>query len=173
MEARVSIDFKESVFGTTVNIDGADGKTMKVKIPAGIDDGMSVRIRGKGGAAPEKGGEPGDLYVRVRVKPDKRFTRDGYNIISETHVDMVEAALGTEIDVETVDGTVTIKVPAGTQSGTPFRLSGHGFIMRQDGDRGAHYVHIIVDTPTKLSKRQREILEEFRDPKNKKRGFWG
>ena len=86
--------------------------------------------------------------------------------------DHVDAALGCEIKVETVDGEVTMKVPAGTQSGTPFKLSGHGVPMRQDGDRGPHIVTVIVDTPTKLSKKQKEILEEFRGT-SKKRGFWG
>jgi molecular chaperone DnaJ len=84
---------------------------------------------------------------------------------------MVDAALGCEIEVETVDGTVTMKVPAGTQSGTPFKLSGHGVPFRADGDRGPHIVTVIVETPKNLSKRQKELLEEFRGAK--KRSFWG
>lgn len=171
-EARVTIDFKDSIFGTTVSVEDSAGKPLKVKIPAGIDDGMSIRVKGRGGDAPESGGEKGDLYVRVRVRPDKHLTREGNLILSEQHVDMVDAALGTEVEVMTVDGPVTMRVPAGTQSGTPFRLSGHGLIMRSDGDRGAHIVTIIVDTPTRLTKKQKELLEEFRSPKNKKRGFW-
>lgn len=172
-ETQVIVDFKEAVFGTTREISAPEsGKKIKVKIPAGIDDGMAVRLAGKGGAAP-KDGEPGDLYVRVRVKPDKVLTREGNIILSEAVISMADAALGCELDVETVDGKVTMKVPAGTQSGTPFRLSGHGVPMRADGDRGPHIVTIIVETPKNLSKRQRELLEEFRDPKNKKRGFWG
>lgn len=172
-EARVSISFHDAVFGTTVEVNDAAGKSLKVKIPAGIDDGMRIRIKGRGGDAPTRDGEKGDLYVCVRVKPDKNLTREGNIILSEEHISMVDAALGCEIDVETVDGKVTMKVPAGTQSGTPFRLSGHGLIMRSDGDRGPHIVTIIVETPTKLSKKQRELLEEFRDPKNRKKGFWG
>lgn len=172
-ETQVIVDFKEAVFGTTREISAPEsGKKIKVKIPAGIDDGMAVRLAGKGGAAP-KDGEPGDLYVRVRVKPDKVLTREGNIILSEAVISMADAALGCELDVETVDGKVTMKVPAGTQSGTPFRLSGHGVPMRADGDRGPHIVTIIVETPKNLSKRQRELLEEFRDQKNKKRGFWG
>lgn len=172
-ETQVIVDFKEAVFGTTREISAPEsGKKIKVKIPAGIDDGMAIRLAGKGGAAP-KDGEPGDLYVRVRVKPDKVLTREGNIILSEAVISMADAALGCELDVETVDGKVTMKVPAGTQSGTPFRLSGHGVPMRADGDRGPHIVTIIVETPKNLSKRQRELLEEFRDPKNKKRGFWG
>ncbi len=168
----VVLSFEEAVFGTTKVI-SADGKDLKVKIPAGIDDGMSIRLNGKGGPAP-KGGTRGDLYVLVRVKPHKHLTREGSIILSEARVSMVDAALGTEIDVETVDGNVRMRVPAGTQSGTPFKLSGHGVpLMRSDGDRDPHIVTLIVETPKNLSKRQKELLEEFRDPKNKKRGFWG
>ena len=84
---------------------------------------------------------------------------------------MVDAALGCEIEVETVDGPIRMKVPAGTQSGTPFKLSGHGVPFRTDGDRGPHIVTIIVETPKNLSRKQKELLEEFK--KSKKRGFWG
>lgn len=168
----VVLNFEEAVFGVT-KIITADGKELKVKIPAGIDDGMSIRLTGKGGAAP-KGGTKGDLYVSVRVKPHKHLTREGSIILSEKTISMIDAALGTEVDVETVDGNVRMKVPAGTQSGTPFKLSGHGVpLMRSDGDRGPHIVTIIVETPKNLSKRQKELLEEFRNPKNKKRGLWG
>ena len=169
--ATVVLNFEEAVFGTT-KIITTDGKDIKVKIPAGIDDGMSIRLSGKGGPAP-KGGTKGDLYVSVRVKPHKHLTRESSIILSEKTISMVDAALGTEVDVETVDGNVRMKVPAGTQSGTPFKLSGHGVpLMRSDGDRGPHIVTIIVETPKNLSKRQREILEEFKNPKNKKHGFW-
>ncbi len=167
----ITVDFKEAVFGTTKEI-SIEGKTVKLKVPAGIDDGMSIRLKGRGGPAPEgvQGGEKGDLYVTVRVKPHKVLTREGISILSEKKIDMVDAALGCEIEVETVDGPITMKVPAGTQSGTPFKLSGHGVPFRQDGDRGAHYVTIIVETPKNLSKKQKEILEEFKSAK--KRGLF-
>lgn len=168
-QTSVTISFEEAVFGTTKTV-SADGKDIKIKIPAGIDDGMSIRLRGKGGPAPEGGTERGDLYIRVRVKPHKSLTREGAIILSEQKIDMVDAALGCEIDVETVDGKITMKVPAGTQSGTPFKLSGHGVPFREDGDRGPHIVTIIVETPKNLSKKQKELLEEFKN--NKKRGFW-
>ncbi|MBQ3263951.1 DnaJ domain-containing protein [Candidatus Saccharibacteria bacterium] len=166
----VTITFEEAIFGCTktVTLDGGD---LKVKIPAGIDDGMSVRLRGKGGPAPEGGTEPGDLYVRVHVKPHKTLTREGTIILSEETIDMVDAALGCEIDVLTVDGVVRMKVPAGTQSGTPFKLSGHGVPFRADGDRGPHIVTVIVETPKNLSKKQKELLSEFK--KAKKRGIFG
>ena len=169
LQTSVTLTFEEAIFGTTKEVD-VNGESIKLKIPEGIDDGMSIRLRGKGGEAPE-GGEKGDLYVRIRVKPHKHLTREGNIILSEEKISMVDAALGCEIEVETVDGTVTMKVPAGTQSGTPFKLSGHGVPFRADGDRGPHIVTVIVETPKNLSKRQKELLEEFRGAK--KRSFWG
>ena len=170
-ETSVTISFEDAIFGTTVEVSERDSdKKIKLKVPAGIDDGMSIRLAGKGGEAPN-GGARGDLYVRVRVKPHKHLTREGNIILSEETISMVDAALGCEIDVETIDGKIRMKVPAGTQSGTPFRLSGHGVVMRSDGDRGPHIVTVTVETPTKLTKKQKELLEEFRETK-KKRGFW-
>ena len=169
-QTSVTLTFEEAVFGTEKKVD-VNGESLKVKIPAGIDDGMSIRLRGKGGPAPEGGTEPGDLYVRVRVKPHKSLTREGAIILSEQTIDMVDAALGCEIDVLTVDGTVTMEVPAGTQSGTPFKLSGHGVPFRGDGDRGPHIVTVIVETPKNLSKKQKELLEEFKGAK--KKGLFG
>ena len=169
-ETNVVLTFEEAIFGATKKI-SVDGKDLKIKIPAGIDDGMSIRLRGKGGPAPAEGTEPGDLYVRVRVKPHKSLTREGAIILSEEHISMVDAALGCEIEVLTVDGPVTMKVPAGTQSGTPFKLSGHGVPFRSDGDRGPHIVTVVVETPKNLSRKQKELLEEFKN--SKKHGFWG
>lgn len=168
-QVQVTLTFEEAIFGTTKTVD-YNGKDLKIKIPAGIDDGMSIRLRGKGGEAPTPDGEKGDLYVRIRVKPHKHLTREGNIILSEEVISMVDAALGCEIEVETVDGKITMKVPAGTQSGTPFKLSGHGVPFRADGDRGPHIVTVIVETPKNLSKKQKELLEEFRN--SKKRGFW-
>lgn len=134
-------------------------QTVKLKVPAGIDDGATIRLSGRGEAV--GGGEKGDLYVNIRVKAHKKFTREGDIILSEEHISMVDAALGTEIDVETVDGTVTMKVPAGTQSGTDFKLSSHGVPHLNNDKRGPHIVSIVVDIPTKLTKKQKEILQEF------------
>lgn len=139
-----------------------------VKIPAGIDDGATVRLREHGEAI--GGGGKGDLYVHVRVKAHKKFTREGDLILSEEHISMVDAALGTEIDVETVDGTVTMKVPTGTQSGTDFKLSGHGVPHLRGSARGAHIVSLVVDIPTKLSNKQKDLLSEFQG--SKKRGLF-
>ena len=142
---------------------GTKRKTQNIalKIPAGVDDGATIRLREHGEAIAN--GPKGDLYVNVRVKSHKKFTREGDLILSEENVGMVDAALGTEIDVETVDGPVKMKVPAGTQSGTDFKLSDHGVHHLKGNGRGAHIVTIIVDTPTKLSRHQQELLKELKD----------
>lgn len=134
-------------------------QSLKVKIPAGIDDGATIRLTGHGEAI--GGGSRGDLYVNIRVKAHKKFTREGDIILSDEHVSMVDAALGTEIDVDTVDGTIRMKVPAGTQSGTDFKLTEHGVPHLRGNGRGAHIVRIVVDTPTKLTKKQKDLLEQF------------
>jgi len=136
-------------------------QAVNLKIPAGVDDGATIRLREHGEAIAH--GPKGDLYVNIRVKPHKKFTREGDLILSTEHVGMVDAALGTEIDVETVDGPVRMKVPAGTQSGADFKLSGHGVTHLNKNSRGAHIVTIAVDTPSKLSKSQRSVLESFKD----------
>jgi molecular chaperone DnaJ len=143
---------------------------VKLKVPAGIDDGATIRLNGRGEAM--RGGEKGDLYVNVRVKPHKKFTREGDLILSDQHITMVQAALGDEIEVETVDGTLTMKIPAGTQSGSDFKLSGHGVPHLRGDGRGAHIVTVHVDTPTKLTKRQKELLQEFSVPENRKKKLW-
>lgn len=143
-------------------------KNITVKIPAGIDDGATIRLSGYGEATAN--GNKGDLYVHIRVKPHKEFTREGDLVLSKAHIDMVDAALGTEIDVATVDGPVRMKVPAGTQTGTDFKLSGHGIPHLRSDARGAHIVTVIVDTPTKLTKEQRELLEQFKT--NAKKGWF-
>lgn len=140
-------------------------QTITLKTPAGIDDGATIRLKERGEAI--GGGSHGDLYVHIRVKAHKKFTREGDIILSEEHVSMVDAALGTEIDVDTVDGKVRMKVPAGTQSGTDFKLSKHGVPHLRSESRGSHIVSIVVDTPTKLSKKQKELLEQFTGAKKR------
>lgn len=146
-------------------------QTISLKIPAGIDDGATIRLREHGEAIAN--GPKGDLYVNIRVKPHKKFTREGDLILSDEHIDMASAALGVEIEVDTVDGPIRMKVPAGTQSHSDFKLSGHGVPHLRAKSRGAHIVTIIVDTPAKLSAKQKEILEQFRIEKpDTKRKFW-
>lgn len=146
-----------------------ENQKIKLKVPAGIDDGATIRLSGHGEAIAN--GPKGDLYVSVRVKAHKKFTREGDLILSEESIDMVDAALGTEIQVDTVDGPIMMKVPAGTQSGTDFKLSGHGVPHLRSDRRGAHIVTVIVDTPTKLSKKQQELLKEFKG--SPKKGLFG
>jgi molecular chaperone DnaJ len=140
-------------------------QSIKLKVPAGVDDGATIRLKERGEAMAN--GPRGDMYVHIRVKAHKKFTREGDLILSEEHIGMVEAALGTEIDVATVDGKVRMKIPAGTQSGTDFKLSGHGVPHLRSERRGAHIVQIIVDTPTKLSKKQKDLLEQFNGTKKR------
>ncbi len=141
-----------------------------LKIPAGVDDGAMIRLREHGEAIAN--GPKGDLYVNIRVKPHKKFTREGDLILSEQTVSMTDATLGTEIEVETVDGPVRMKIPAGTQSGTDFRLSDHGVTHLKGGGRGAHIVTITVEIPTKLTKRQQELLNEFAQEQASSKKFW-
>ncbi len=144
-------------------------RKIDLKIPAGIDDGATIRLREYGEAV--QSGTKGDLYVHIRVKSHKKFTREGDLILSHETVSMVDAALGAELDVDTVDGKIRMKVPAGTQSGADFKLSGHGVPHMKKESRGAHIVTIDVETPTKLSKRQRELLEEFKADTGKRSFF--
>jgi chaperone protein DnaJ len=141
---------------------------LKIKIPAGIDDGATIRLRERGEAI--AGGAKGDLYVHIRVRADKKFTREGDIILSEERISMVDAALGCEIEVDTIDGPIRMRIPAGTQSGTDFKLSGRGVPHTGRNTRGPHIVGIIVETPTKLSKKQKELLEDFK--KSKKRSIF-
>ena len=165
----ITIDFEEAIFGVTKTI-SVEGDQIKLKIPAGIYDGQSIRLAGKGGEAPSSDGQRGDLYVEVRVRAHKTLTREGELILSEATISMVEAVLGTEIDVETVDGKITMKIPAGTQPGTNFKLSGHGAPRLGSEQRGPHIVTVNVEIPRNLSKKQREIIEEFAN--TKKRGLF-
>lgn len=134
--------------------------SLSVKIPAGIDDGESIRYAGQGEAA-TKGGQSGDLYVKVRVNADKKFTRDGFNILSRIEISVGLAALGGKIDIETVDGLVELKIPEGTQSGRVIRLKDKGAPRLHGRGRGDHLVEVIVKTPTGLSRKQKEQLREL------------
>ncbi|MBA3758463.1 molecular chaperone DnaJ [Candidatus Saccharibacteria bacterium] len=158
---------------TVCNGKGTARKNQEVglKIPAGVDDGATIRLRERGEAVAN--GPKGDLYVNLRVKPHKKFTREGDLILSDENISMVDAALGTEIDVDTVDGPIKMKVPAGTQSGTDFKLSSHGVPHLKKETRGSHIVTINVDTPTKLSKRQKELLEDLRKESSGKKTIFG
>lgn len=135
-------------------------RKMRVKVPAGIADGQTIRLTGEGEAG-SVGGQAGDLYLTVRVADDKRFTRDGDDLHSEASLSFSQAALGTTLDVETVDGVVALKIPAGTQSGQEFRLKGKGVAHLKSSGRGDHLVHVHVATPKDVSRRQRDLFEQL------------
>ncbi len=135
--------------------------TQKIKIPAGIFDGANMRMRGSGDAGTH-GGPSGDLYVGIYVSDDKNFERRDDDLYCSQKIPFVMAALGGEVDVATIDGHATLKIPAGTQSDTVFRMKGHGMPVLNEGSRrGNQYVKVIIDVPTKLSKDQKEKLREF------------
>ncbi|AQU87638.1 molecular chaperone DnaJ [Komagataeibacter nataicola] len=136
-------------------------RVIEVAIPAGVEDGTRIRITGEGEAG-GKGVPAGDLYVHVSVEAHAIFQRDGANIYCRVPVRMGQAALGTEIEVPVVDGSrAKVKIPAGTQTGEHFRLRGKGFSVLRSSARGDMYIQVVVETPRHLSKRQRELLEEF------------
>lgn len=136
-------------------------RKLTVQIPAGIADGQSIRLTGKGEAA-SRGGVPGDLYVHVHVVPDKILSRDGDNVRSRASISFIDAALGIKLEVTTLHGNKVITIPAGTQPGTNFKLAGEGFPSLQGSGIGDQIVTIAVEIPKKLSKKQKELLEEFR-----------
>lgn len=145
---------------------GGDGilaktATIKVKIPAGIDDGQSIRLSGQGEAAP-RGGVSGDLYVAVHVRPSKIFTREEFDVYTEKEVGFPQAALGDTVEVETLEGPLKIVVPEGTELGQLIRLKGRGIHRLNSSSRGDLYVKIIVRVPKRLTRAARKLLEELK-----------
>ena len=137
-------------------------KKLKVKIPAGVDNGSRLRVSGEGEAG-AKGGPSGDLYVYLYVKPHKFFERDGTTVLCEVPINIVQATLGADIKVPTLDGQVTMKVPEGTQPGKVMRIKGKGIPNLRGGSRGDQLVRIKVVVPTKLSDKQKDALRKFAD----------
>jgi molecular chaperone DnaJ len=135
-------------------------RRISVKIPAGVDNGNQVRLRGEGEAG-DRGGPPGNLYVYLTVKPHELFTRDGDDIIYELAINFAQAALGAEIEVPTLDGSTKLKVPAGSQTGREFKLKNKGISHLRGRGRGDQFVRLRVVTPESLTKKQRQILEEL------------
>ncbi len=135
-------------------------KTLEVKIPAGIDEGMRLRHAGYGEPG-VNGGPTGDLYVEVHIKKHSVFQRDGDDLHCEMPIDFTTAALGDDIEIPTLDGMARIKVPAETQTGKVFRLRGKGIRNVRSHAHGDLMCHVLVETPVKLTDRQKELLEEF------------
>lgn len=154
-------------------------RKIKVNVPAGVDTGNVMPLRGQGEQG-INGGPAGDLYIKIMVTPSKVFTRKGADVHIETHISMAKAALGTEITVETIDGNVKYTIPEGTQSGTVFRLKGKGIPKVQGSGRGDQYVKVIVDIPKHLNEKAKNALKAFMEATgeeassepSKKKGFF-
>ena len=137
-------------------------KTLSVKVPAGVDTGDRIRLAGEGEAGPD-GGPAGDLYVQVMVQEHEIFQRDGKNLYCEVPISFVDAALGGELEVPTLDGRVKLKVPEETQTGKLFRLRGKGVTPVRGGSAGDLMCRVVVETPVKLSNKQKELLRELNE----------
>lgn len=136
-------------------------RTLQVQVPAGVEDGVRIRLSGEGEAGGQ-GAPPGDLYVHVAVRPHDLFVRDGANIVFRMPLRMAQAALGGDVEVPVIDGSrARVKIPSGTQTGDQFRLRGKGFSVLRSAQRGDMYIQVAVETPQNLTRRQRELLEEF------------
>ena len=151
---------------------GGSGQTRKtrkleVNIPQGIDHGQTVSVRGQGEGG-IRGGGPGDLLITVYIKPNPVFKREGNNVYVDVPITFVQAALGCEIEIPTIDGSVTQRFPEGTQYGTKFRLKGRGIPSIRGGARGDQYVRVIVEVPKNLTPRQRELMEQLAKEGNEK-----
>ncbi|MBI2621114.1 MAG: DnaJ domain-containing protein [Candidatus Levybacteria bacterium] len=148
----LQIDFMEAVKGVTKRI-SVEGKNQTVKIPPGVDNGSRVRF--------------GDYDVLIEVRPHSKFRREGYDVVTEEEISFAQAALGTEINVETVEGEVKLRIPGGTQPNTVIRLSQKGISHVRGTGKGDHYVQIKVTVPKNLSSRQKELLREFDNSKKR------
>jgi DnaJ-class molecular chaperone len=161
----VAVPFRTAVSGGEVSLrihrGGQKAETISVKIPAGIDDGQTIRLRGQGETS-RNDGPPGDLLVTVRVAPHPSFRRDGLDLIVRVPVTLAEAALGGKVDVPTPHGTITLKVPPGTSSGTRLRAKGQG-IQKADGQTGDLYAEILIAIPRQIDDASAELVHKFDD----------
>ena len=135
-------------------------RTIKVNIPAGIDHGQTISLRGQGGAG-KNGGPAGDLLITIMVQPHEIFRRDGVDVFCEAPITFTQAALGAELEIPTIDGKVKYSIPEGTQTGTVFRLKGKGVPVLNGRGRGDQYVTVVIETPRSLNKEQKEALRRF------------
>lgn len=135
-------------------------KTIKVTIPAGIDHGQTISLRGQGNAG-KNGGPAGDLLITVMVQPHELFRRDGVDVFCEAPITFTQAVLGAELEIPTIDGKVKYSIPEGTQTGTVFRLKGKGIPVLNGRGRGDQYVTVTIETPRNLNKEQKEALRKF------------
>lgn len=161
IEQPVKISFREAFSGAT-RIITKGGQEKRVNIPAGADTGTKVRLAGEGGPA-TGGGRPGDLYLVIEVEPDAQFKREGNDLQVEVKVDMFTAMLGGEVEVPTLDRPLKLRIPAGTQSGRRFRLTGKGMPnRRKKGEFGDLYARILITIPENLTDEQKALIDQFR-----------
>jgi len=146
-------------------------ETITINVPPGAEDRTRLRIRGKGEAAP-RGGQPGDLYVTLRVREDDRFERRGNDVLTKAKVSMTEAALGTSIEVPTLDGKAEVKVPPGTQPGDILRIPDKGLKKQRESGYGDQLIEVEVKIPEDLDDEQKKILERFGDIEKEKNKSW-
>ncbi|PHI18645.1 molecular chaperone DnaJ [Lewinellaceae bacterium SD302] len=142
-----------------------EADTIEVPIPAGVEEGIQLSMRGKGNAG-RRGGPAGDLLINIEEKPHEFLQRDGQKVVYDLFLNFADAALGTSVEVPTIDGQVRIKVPAGTQSGKIFRLRDKGLPMVQGRGRGDQLIHVNVWTPKKVNKEETALLEQLREMEN-------
>ena len=160
-ENTVHIGLREAHQGTTLHVDLTDqggARTLEVKIPAGVSEGQKLRLRGKGGKG-RHGGADGDIYLHILLKPDPVFRVDRHDLYFDLMLSPWEAALGTELEVPTLDGPVLLTVPPGTRSERKLRLLGRG--LAKPGGRGDLYAIVRIDVPPSLSERERELFQEL------------
>jgi molecular chaperone DnaJ len=138
----------------------SEKSTLVVEIPAGVDDGMRVRVSGEGEASPD-GGPSGDCYCHIKVKPHSLYQRDGLHLIVKLPIGYCQAALGAELEVPTLDGPEKLKIPAGTQGGELFRLRGRGVPDFRGGGRGDLLIQTYIEVPKKLTNKQEKLLREL------------
>jgi curved DNA-binding protein len=163
LEMEVEISFRDAAQGAEKLIAfrrSGQREELKIKIPAGVDNGSKIRITGKGGQG-EGGGPDGDLFLIIRVLPDQLFTRDGGDLFVDRSIPFSAACLGTSLDVPTLEGDKRIKVPAGMQPGTKIRLKGCGIKPLGSNAKGDLYVRVAVHVPESLNSKQRKLVEEL------------
>ena len=156
MEAEVGLTLEEAFHGSARLVQVGD-RRLEVKVPAGVETGSKIRLSGKAGT----GDEAGDVYLIAKVRPHAVFSRNGADLTREVPITLQEALLGGEVEVETLGGRVLLKVPAGTQPGQTFRLSGKGMPRLKGGGSGDLYAKVRVVLPVKLEGKQRKAAEEF------------
>lgn len=141
-------------------------KSLSIRIPAGVDNGTHLRIQGEGEAG-MRGGQPGDLYVVIHVRPHHFFSREGKHIYCEIPITFSQAALGGEIEVPTLNGRVKLNLPAGTQSGTMFKLKGKGVNDIHSYGKGDQFVKVVLHTPSRLTREQKELFRKLASTEEK------